>query len=89
VSPPGAGPPLHSHPWDEAFYVLEGELVFSTDEQEMHALIGTFVHFRGDTPHAFASRGGTATILSFTSRPGAAVFFSGEQPYQFRVSWQS
>jgi quercetin dioxygenase-like cupin family protein len=75
VVPPGAGPPLHSHPWDEAFYVLDGELVFSTDEQETDAPVGTFVHFPGDSPHAFASRGGTATILSFTSHPGAAAFF--------------
>ena len=22
----GGGPPLHSHPWDEAFYILEGEV---------------------------------------------------------------
>jgi quercetin dioxygenase-like cupin family protein len=26
IVPPGAGPPLHSHPWDEAFYVLNGEV---------------------------------------------------------------
>lgn len=75
VVPPGGGPPLHSHAWDEAFYVLEGEIVFSTDEQEMRAPVGTFVHFPADSPHTFASRGGTATILSFTSHPGAAAFF--------------
>lgn len=74
VVPLGAGPPLHSHPWDEAFYVLEGELVFSTGEQDMHAPVGTFVHFPADSPHRFASRGGTATFLSFTSHPGAAAF---------------
>ena len=29
VMPPGvAGPPLHKHDFDEAFYVLEGELTF-------------------------------------------------------------
>ena len=75
VVPPGAGPPLHSHDWDEAFYVLEGELVFRTDMAEIRAPAGTFVHFSAGTPHAFASPSGTATLLSFTSRPGAAAFF--------------
>ncbi len=75
VVPPGAGPPLHSHAWDEAFYVLEGELIFSTGGQEWPAPVGTFVHFPADSPHRFASRGGPATILSFTSRPGAAALF--------------
>jgi quercetin dioxygenase-like cupin family protein len=75
VVPPAAGPALHSHPWDEAFYVLEGELLFSTGEQDMHAPVGTFVHFPAESPHRLTSRGGTAAILSFTSRPGAAAFF--------------
>jgi quercetin dioxygenase-like cupin family protein len=75
VVPPGAGPPLHSHPWDEAFYVLNGEMNFSTDEQNLRAPVGTFVHFPAGRPHAFASRSGTSTILSVTSRPGAAAFF--------------
>lgn len=29
VSTPGFGPPLHSHPWHEFFYVLEGRYEFS------------------------------------------------------------
>ena len=35
----------------------------------------TFVHFPAGSAHTFASREGTSTILSFTSRPGAAAFF--------------
>jgi quercetin dioxygenase-like cupin family protein len=69
----GAGPPLPSHDWDEAFHVLQGELVFRPGEKETHAPAGTFVHFPAGTPHAFASQSGRATILSFTSRPGAAA----------------
>jgi quercetin dioxygenase-like cupin family protein len=75
VIPPGAGPPLHSHPWDEAFYVLNGEVNFTTGEENLCAPAGTFVHFPADRPHAFSSRSGTSTVLSFTSRPGAAAFF--------------
>jgi quercetin dioxygenase-like cupin family protein len=28
VPPHTVGPPLHTHDFDEAFYVLEGELIF-------------------------------------------------------------
>jgi cupin domain len=55
--------------------VLDGELNFSTDDQNLRAATGTFVHIPAGCPHAFASRSGTATVLSFTSRPGAAAFF--------------
>jgi quercetin dioxygenase-like cupin family protein len=30
--PPHAGPPLHTHDFDEAFYMLEGELIFQVEE---------------------------------------------------------
>jgi hypothetical protein len=33
--PRGAAPPLHSHPQDETFYVLEGELTFWVVEREL------------------------------------------------------
>ena len=33
VAPPRwPGPPLHHHDFDEAFYVLEGELIFQVDD---------------------------------------------------------
>ena len=28
-----AGPPLHTHDFDEAFYMLEGELIFQVEEE--------------------------------------------------------
>jgi quercetin dioxygenase-like cupin family protein len=28
AGPEGSGPPPHNHPWDEAFYVLRGEVAF-------------------------------------------------------------
>ena len=31
VPPHSAGPPLHTHNFDEAFYMLEGELIFQVD----------------------------------------------------------
>ncbi len=35
VPPHSAGPPLHTHDFDEAFYMLEGELIFQVE----HALV--------------------------------------------------
>ena len=32
VPPRTAGPPLHTHDFDEAFYILEGELIFQVDD---------------------------------------------------------
>jgi quercetin dioxygenase-like cupin family protein len=28
VTPPGHGPPLHAHPFEEWFYILEGSFLF-------------------------------------------------------------
>src|SRR3954466_12998052 len=44
-SMPGFGPPPHIHEReDEAFYVIEGEYVFGSDDGEVRAGPGTFVH---------------------------------------------
>ena len=32
VPPHSAGPPLHKHDFDEAFYMLEGELIFQVED---------------------------------------------------------
>src|SRR5918999_4179540 len=32
VPPHTAGPPLHTHDFDEAFYMLEGELIFQVED---------------------------------------------------------
>jgi len=32
VPPHSAGPPLHTHDFDEAFYMLEGELIFQVED---------------------------------------------------------
>jgi quercetin dioxygenase-like cupin family protein len=31
AGPEGSGPPPHSHPWDEAFYVIAGQITFGVD----------------------------------------------------------
>ena len=74
--PEGSGPPPHNHAWDEAFYVVDGEIAFGLGEQELVATPGTFVHIPGGMTHwfRFGARGGT--MVSMTSRAGAAAFFT-------------
>ena len=58
VMPPGTtGPPLHKHDFDEAFYVLEGELTFHLGGDLVTFGAGELAFARGGEPHTFANRG--------------------------------
>lgn len=72
----GSGPPPHHHPWDEAFYVLRGEVLFGANGEESTVHPGTLVHIPGGTTHWFKMGAGGAEMLSITSKVGAASFFS-------------
>ena len=52
--PAHAGPPPHHHPWDEAYYVVEGEVNFSIDGKERLVKAGDFVYAPAGTLHGFA-----------------------------------
>jgi mannose-6-phosphate isomerase-like protein (cupin superfamily) len=56
-APPGAGPSLHMHPYEELFIVLEGEATFVAGNNEVRARAGDIVIVPPDTPHAFTSSG--------------------------------
>jgi quercetin dioxygenase-like cupin family protein len=52
---PGRGAPLHvHHKHEEAFYVLDGSIEFTVDEQRITAGAGAFVLVPRGTKHAFA-----------------------------------
>lgn len=74
--PEGSGPPPHSHPWDEAFYVLAGEVAFGIGEEQLTAAPGTLVHLPAGTTHWFRFGPGGARMLSLTSRLGASQMFT-------------
>jgi mannose-6-phosphate isomerase-like protein (cupin superfamily) len=58
IQPHREGPELHAHEAeDDAFYVLEGELTFIADDDEVAAGPGTFVLVPPGVPHTFANRG--------------------------------
>lgn len=72
----GSGPPPHRHPWDEAFYVTEGEIEFGLDEEICVATPGTLVHIPAGMLHWFRFVGRRGRMLSMTSRAGAARMFN-------------
>ncbi len=58
IQPHRDGPERHAHAAeDDAFYILEGELTFTVDAEEMVAGPGTFVLVPPQVPHTFANRG--------------------------------
>jgi hypothetical protein len=84
VLPHGAAPPLHSHPQDETFYVLEGEVTAWIVDQEraedraeppawvaecgQRGGVGMVAFAPGGTPHTFRVESDTAKML-FLSTP--------------------
>jgi len=49
------GPPLHHHPFDEAFYVIDGVLTFRLDDHDVTCRAGELAFAPGGTPHTFAN----------------------------------
>ena len=74
--PEGSGPPPHSHPWDESFFVTKGTIDFGIGDESTTALAGTLVHLPAGTVHWFRFGKGGAEMLSMTSRLGASKFFT-------------
>jgi quercetin dioxygenase-like cupin family protein len=72
----GSGPPPHSHPWDEAFYVLRGEITFGVGDREAVGQPGTFVHVPRGATHWFRFGAAGGEMVSLTSRAGAAAMFT-------------
>jgi quercetin dioxygenase-like cupin family protein len=77
AGPAGSGPPPHHHPWDEAMFVIEGEVaVMVGGGGEQVATAGTLLHIPAGTTHCFRIVEGGAVMLSVTSRSGASAFFT-------------
>src|SRR5271170_4354973 len=76
AGPEGSGPPPHSHPWDEAFYVIDGEVAFGVGDKVLVANPGGFVHLPAGTAHWFRFGKGGGKMVSVTSREGASKMFT-------------
>ena len=72
--PPGMGPPPHSHPWDEAYLMLEGEMDVLLGDKKVHLTPGMFTYIPAGTVHNFCYTT-PGKFFSYTSAAGAAKFF--------------
>jgi mannose-6-phosphate isomerase-like protein (cupin superfamily) len=60
MAPGRDGPAAHVHEQeDDAFYVLDGEIEFRVDDEDVPAPAGTFVLVPPGVPHTFANRTST------------------------------
>ena len=91
--PHGAAPPLHSHPQDETFYILEGELTawlvepgLADDDSEPPAWVktkarrcgvGDVVFAPGGTPHTFRVESDTTRMLVLSTPAGIEDMMRG------------
>ena len=69
----GTGPPPHSHDWDEAFYILGGEVEFLCDGHVHMCQPGTLVHVPRGTVHAFHYGNGGGQMLEITGEGALAA----------------
>jgi quercetin dioxygenase-like cupin family protein len=76
VLPMDSGPPPHHHPWDEAYYVVSGEVRFGLGERNALLKAGDFIYAPAGTVHTFqgASKD-PARLLIFDAPAHAEAFF--------------
>jgi mannose-6-phosphate isomerase-like protein (cupin superfamily) len=74
--PFGMGPPPHRHDWDEAYYILDGQVDFEVDGERLESRKGDFNYLPRNTVHGF--KGGSATparVLIFAAPAHGSEFF--------------
>ena len=58
-APPGGGPKLHRHPYEEVFIIQEGTATFSAGDETIEAMAGQVVVVPAGVPHKFVNTGTT------------------------------
>jgi mannose-6-phosphate isomerase-like protein (cupin superfamily) len=78
VSPPHHGPPLHSHAFEEFFYILTGEFLFEMNGESFNATPGDFVHAASGVPHVFQNITDQNARMLVLTRPGGIESYFAE-----------
>jgi len=74
--PLGMGPPAHRHDWDEAYYILDGQVNFTIDEAAVTSSRGDFNYLPRGTVHGFKGASETpARVLIFAAPAHGSEFF--------------
>jgi len=71
------GPPLHHHAFDEAFYVLDGEMTFQLSDELRTAGAGELV---------FAPRGSHHTLANLSGAPARVLIICTPAGFENRVA---
>ena len=56
-APPGRGPGLHQHPYEEVFIMQEGHATFTVGDEKIEAGPGDILIAPANTPHGFVNSG--------------------------------
>lgn len=75
TGPAESGPPPHAHPWDEAYLVLDGEMVVSADGVDHPVAAGARVMIPAGTLHCYRIVSPSARFLVTTGGQRAGAFF--------------
>ena len=74
--PLGMGPPPHRHDWDEAYYILDGEVDFEVDGESVKSGKGDFNYLPRNTVHGFKGASASpAHVLIFAAPAHGSEFF--------------
>ena len=74
--PLGLGPPPHRHDWDEAYYILDGEVDFHIDGESVKSARGDFNYLPRGTVHGFKGASQVpARVLIFAAPAHGSEFF--------------
>ena len=72
--PADAGPPPHTHAWEEIYVVLSGELEVTVGGQTTRLGPGGYAHVPASTPHSYRNVT-DAHFLTIVTKGNAAKFF--------------
>ncbi|MNP35379.1 Quercetin 2,3-dioxygenase [compost metagenome] len=72
----GGGPPPHFHPWDEAFYVVDGQVEVTVEGTSTTVSAGGYVHIPAGSIHAYKNVSPTAKMIGVVSDPRGGLFFT-------------
>lgn len=76
VVPPDAGPPPHSHDWDEAYYITAGAVEFTVGQRQFTATAGDFAYTPAGVVHGFRGAPGEPARMLILDVPAhAGAFF--------------
>ena len=74
--PLGMGPPPHRHDWDEAYYILSGDVDFDIDGRSVRSSAGDFNYLPRGTVHGFKGASeSSARVLIFAAPAHGSEFF--------------